>query len=89
MPNTITLSPPACRRGRLCTSVFNDRDTAVSVTVTFTLSPGGSAYSCTVSVPAHGAEQCCVSPTDSGLFQVTVSAPGATSASAQIVLPCS
>jgi hypothetical protein len=82
----VRLTTPACAAGRVCTTVFNDGDAAVQVTVNFKVC--NSNYQCSVTVPAQGSKDCCVSPTENGLCEVTASAPGATSKVAMLSLPC-
>ena len=86
MATSISLTPPACRGGKVCTTVFNDGNDSATVTVTFDV--GGKTYQCTVTVPPKSAKDCCVTPAETGLCDVTVSAPGATPQSVRLFLPC-
>jgi hypothetical protein len=82
----IRLTAPACRGGKVCSFVSNDGNENAQVTVTFNV--GGTNYPCNVTVPPQDSKDCCVSPAETGLCSVTVSAPGATPRTAQLVLPC-
>jgi len=83
----LTAADPRCDGGKLCTSVMNNGDAPVTVTVDIFVCDEHLKQE-NVTIPAHDAVTVCVKPTTVGDCVATVEVAGTQLARRPVKVPC-